>query len=798
VILGLMVVLVVAAGRVGVAQAPGGESSSDGPAATPLGPLDPMAQAVVDSLLVPERREPDALLAAAIRAADVEAVGVATLFLRRLADAVTEAGDARTDLLADLADRFDDGSLDRLLRLIGPATASDREGAFALVRGMRSAAAARRRDPERMAAAVNDLGADDLETRAAAAATLNSAGIDALPLLLPLLDDRTVKGRLARELVASLGYEGVDTALGILGSGDLEAWPAALHVLRLLRPDPERVEPYLLAPALVPDAPPGVRDAAGRLLTDLGAGVPQRGEAVERLTTALDRLVARTGGPDRPDCTDAVEPTLVWDAAEHRVVRVPLTGRQRRALDASHLARDLAALGGDDPRSVRGVLLARLEGAAAAAGREQPIPADAAQAALTGPQGLDPMRVAEVLESAVEKGLFDAASAAADVLAGQPNPAHGPALDHALHAALRCPDFDVRFAAARATIRRGRIPFKGASFVMETLLDAATSRGVDRAVILHPAIDDGQRLAAEIAGLGFHSTRVATPRAALVAARESCDTRLVVIAARSGTPSAMETAELIARLPADEPIRVVVLVDPSDRDAVFLAASLGPDEKPPCMRSRCRCRSGGRCPPGPLWWLHEDLDLDPCGPVMIVTDLEGIFEAGGLEGGPFALPLSQRDSEKRDSARGERQARATRRFERAAEALDLLAMLGEEGEDVSKALPLALDAASDPNLSGRAIHLLAVIGRQPAQTTLHTIVVRDGETEGLRQAALEAFRTSVGRFGTLLDTQTLLADYRRYNLRNSPEDHRWIRAVLDTVETPTRTARPVSDAAQER
>jgi len=242
VILGLMVVLVVAAGRVGVAQAPGGESSSDGPAATPLGPLDPMAQAVVDSLLVPERREPDALLAAAIRAADVEAVGVATLFLRRLADAVTEAGDARTDLLADLADRFDDGSLDRLLRLIGPATASDREGAFALVRGMRSAAAARRRDPERMAAAVNDLGADDLETRAAAAATLNSAGIDALPLLLPLLDDRTVKGRLARELVASLGYEGVDTALGILGSGDLEAWPAALHVLRLLRPDPERVE----------------------------------------------------------------------------------------------------------------------------------------------------------------------------------------------------------------------------------------------------------------------------------------------------------------------------------------------------------------------------------------------------------------------------------------------------------------------------------------------------------------------------------------------------------------------------
>jgi hypothetical protein len=799
----VVVLTVLAAGRAGEAQPPQADAPAAEPEVTPVGPLDPLAQAVVNSLLFPERRRPEDLLEGAIRAADVEAVGVATAFLRRLADAVADAGEERMGLLADLGERFDDGSLDRLLRLVGPATPSDRAVALELVRGMLGAAGERRRDPARIAAAVEGLGAADFQTRSAAATRLASAGVDALPALLPLLEDRSDAGRIARALVASLGYEGVDIALGILGSPDIEGWPAAIEALRLLRPDADRVEPYLLAPALAADAPPAVRARAAGLLEDLTGAVPPRADAIDRLTTALDRVVSEGGsadanGPGMRGCSDEGEPVVLWDPADRRVARADLTLRQRRGIEATHLARDLAALGGPDPRSVRMVLLARLEVAARVAGPEQPVPQEAARAALTGAEGVDQTLVAEVLESAVERRLFDAAAAAADVLGSEADPFRGPAMDHSLHSALRCPDFDVRFAAARALIRRGSLPFKGASFVLETLLDAATARGIDRAVILHPVLEDGQRVAAEIAGLGYRTTRVATPRGAIVAARESCDTRLVVIAARSGTPAALETAEFVSRIPADEPIRVVVLVDPSDRGAERLAANLGPDETPPCIRSLCRCRSGGLCPPGPLWWLHEDLDLDPCGPVTVVDDIEGIFEAGALDGVPFGLPVFRLDEAGRAAARTEREARAARRLERAAEALDLLALIGEEGVDVSKALPLALDAANEPGLSGRAIAVLAIIGRASAQATLHAIVVRDGEPEGSRQAALEAFRESVSRFGTLLDTQTLLADVRRYNLRSVPEDERWLRAVLETVETPRRTARPVSDASQPR
>lgn len=765
-----------------------------GPQHTSIGPLDPLAQAVVDSLMEPAPEKPDELLESALRAADVEAIGVAALFLRQLADAVTEAGEARGELLADLGERFDDGSLDRMLRLIAEATPSDREVAIALVRAMRSATAARRADPARIAAAIERLDSDDFSIRSDAASTIALAGVDALPLLLSLLDKSSDAGRLARELVGLLGYEGVEVALGILGSPDVDAWPAAITAIGLLEPDAERVTPYLLAPALVSDTPPAAREAAKRLLRELSGAVPPREVAIDRLVELLDRHVSKDGPArsprfDRDGCQETFEIHPLWDPAARRVVRPAITRRQRALIDARHLARDLTALGRDDQRSVQAVLLAQLEVAATMTGPERPIPSEAAKAALLGPNGIDESLVANVLEAAIDKRLFDSAEAAAGVLGEPKGASRTPGIDRALVMALRCPDFDVRFAAARAMIRRGRLPFDGASFVMETLLTAATSRGIDRAVILQPSLVDGQRVAAEIASLGYRTTTVSTPKKAIVAARESCDTRLVIVAARSGTPSAMETAQLISRIPSDEPIKVVILVDPSDRGAELLAAGLSPDEAPPCVRTLCSCRSEGRCPPGPLWWLHEDLDLDDCGPVTIVDDIEGIFEAGALEGRPFGQALSQLDEERRQAAREARSIRAGRRLARTAEALELLAILGDEGTDVSKAMPTALDAIAEPGLAGPAMRLLARVGRPRAQDELHAITVGDSGNEGLRQAALDAFRESVGRFGTLLDSRTLLADHRRYTLRNSPEDDRWLREVLDTVEQPDGPAR---------
>ena len=87
-------------------------------------PLDSLSQAVVDSLAHPPRTAPTELLDAAIKASDVEASGVAKDYFKKLADVLEAAGDKRLDLLADLGDFADSGSLLRLQRTLGPSDPS--------------------------------------------------------------------------------------------------------------------------------------------------------------------------------------------------------------------------------------------------------------------------------------------------------------------------------------------------------------------------------------------------------------------------------------------------------------------------------------------------------------------------------------------------------------------------------------------------------------------------------------------------------------------------------------------------
>jgi hypothetical protein len=123
--------------------------------------LDDMQQAVVDSLASSRRDTPPLLLEAAIRAAAIEAPDVALRYFRQLLKSIGDAGDARGELLADLGDAFPAGdlaALDRTLHSRDPAVTQ-------VLAAMRDAAAARRRDPARLAQAAADPPASDFLLR---------------------------------------------------------------------------------------------------------------------------------------------------------------------------------------------------------------------------------------------------------------------------------------------------------------------------------------------------------------------------------------------------------------------------------------------------------------------------------------------------------------------------------------------------------------------------------------------------------------------------------------------------------
>jgi len=810
-------------------------------AADEPGPLpDPMAQAVLDSLAFPPRTTPSALLDAAIRASDVDAYDVASRYFSRLADLLEKAGDERLDLLADLGDTTDPASLRRLDRMLGDRD----EDVRPIVQAIREAARLRRRDPARLGRDAEDLASDSAATRNAAADRLAGAGIDALPVLVDLLqsDDAGQERarRLARELVRGMGTEARQPLLAWLGSDDLQHWPGVIEGLAAGITDDDGVDfaEYLLAPALVPDSPPRARAAAVRLLEQLArrgampAGIatdtvpPSPGTAIALLAHRLDRVLSIDGLP-APDHL-LVEPVLdpataslsggktvdrfVWNPEARRLERMNLPPHVSRAQEAIHLARDLAALDATEPDAVRLVLLAQLEWLLAATGNLASsidrVDAKRLQAAITGPEGFDYEAAADVLELAASRGMFAAAAGAARAIAAahaaagetravetraaETSAADGPPAEtvavppearKALLRSLVVPDAALQFESAQALAQTGGDPpYAGSSRVVEILTQAATSTGEEIAVVAHHDPIVRESLATGLSRFGYRVEKVATGREAILATRANIDTMLVVIAARTIRPSALETVQLIQRQAVGDVPPVLVVVDPLDDDArgKFLTQ---------------------------LLLKFSDLDC-----VGIMDRLDSLFlprvdPATGKQVGPPRFPdhlATVAGPQAVDPAT--RQARAAARRARASRALWLLADLGRRGWDVSavettaeQALMKRPQPGSPADLFAPSVALLSTLGSSRAQQALLGETERVDLTAESRKLALAGFADSVDRYGALLECSPLRGVYARYNHLTVPTDRAMAGAVLDVIEKPLRKARPVSaDAAQPR
>lgn len=772
--------------------------------------LDEMQQAVVDSLASSRRDTPALLLEAGIRAAAIEAPDVALRYFRQLMQAIGDAGDGRGELLADLGDAFSAGdlaTLERTLRSRDPAVPQ-------VLAAMRDAAAARRRDPARLAQAAAALGADSAAERMAAAARLAAAREDALPALVEILqtdEPRQAPARdLARGLVRDLGADARQPLLAWLGTGDLAHWRGIIEALDASGADD--IDTFLLAPALVADTPAPIRAAAERVLGDRSrdhaapaAPLPTATAAAALLARRLDRTLGPAGLP--PADTLALQPILdsrtaeaafggpvagfvdrhVWDGQAGRLVRIRMPLRAARALEAMHLARDMMALGTRDQKAIRLAMLARLEETLVLAGDPATalarIEPERLREAVSGPDGFAEETVADLVDLALDRGMHEAAAAAATVLAEPPAAGEAaarptapllPAVRDTLVRCLEVPDDALQFAAARTlALRAGTPAYRGSSRVLETLLHAATAHGQDRVVVAHPVLAEAQELAAAVSRFGYEPVIVSTGRDAVLAVRESADVVLVILAARTLRPSALETVQFL-RTGAVPPPPVLVAIDVLDDDD-----------------RRCFVR---------------DLVAKFRGVagMTLVDRLDSFFTATidpqtGRETAPARFPATLAavaGPTAVDPAL--RAGRAAARLARAREALAVIGRLGRRGWDVSAAVPIARRGLLEPSLQTAAASLLATIGRAEAQAALQREAERIELPAAQRGVAKAAFKASVDRFGVLLDSREMRAVQARYNRAVDEEARAAAAAVLDVIDSPRRPLPIPADAAPAR
>jgi hypothetical protein len=554
-------------------------------AAEPQRRLDPLQQAVIDSLAFPPRTSPADRFEAAVRCAEVDVPDVAHDSFKKFVAAVGDDEKERFALFADLGDAFDAARLGRLERALAPRDPA----AGKIIGAIRAAAAIRRRDPAQLAAAAAALGSPTVQERLAAADRLAAAQEDALPVLADVLQDAPAGSRqanAARQIIAAVGPAARQPLLAWLGSDDVAHWAGAIEALDAS--GAADIDDFLFAPALVENTPPAARDAAIRRL----GGPPSRDTAFDRLTARLDRMLAPASLPPidelclepvtKPeDAARALGGTLTgtveryaWNPEARRIMRRRMSPREARSTEAAHIARDLIALGVRDPHAIRLVLLAQLESLLVEAGRDgataDTIPPASLRQPLTPPDGFDPDTAVTVAELAITHGLFEAATAACRSIvppdaAASRRSLLSPAARKALVRAIAVPDAGLQAAAATALAMAGGDPhYPGSSRVVDLLRHAATATGRDVAIVVHPEEAIRYELAADVSRFGYEAVPVATGREAVVAARETADTTLVLLAARSISPTPIETVQLLQhRWPGDVP-PVLLVIDPLD------------------------------------------------------------------------------------------------------------------------------------------------------------------------------------------------------------------------------------------
>lgn len=732
--------------------------------------LDPLAEAVIQSIRYPEPTTPRGWLEAAIKAIDVDALADAVHFYRRFLDAIADEDGDRNSLLADIGDSIDDAHLHRLYRTIAPYEPD----APKLIQSILFLASQRKREPKRIEEAINNLRSDNQTERLRALDQLSSTGIDALPQLIKLLqttDDEHSRARsLALGLIHNLGSDGHDILLSWLGSDDRAHWPGIIKALSAVS-DEDAV--FLLAPALAADSPPSVTAAANTSLAALGFS-PTLREAREILALELNHALSPVPLPAGGTGLRNTVEIFLWNPTQGIPELTKVTMQNAQARRANHLARDLAALSPTDPKHIELVILARIAFLASAYSdnpdKLTDIPEDELMARIAGPQGYDPVLATAVLREASARKLIDAATATIKAIRiGVTNEKFSPPRQNtqsqdtrdALLSAMRLPCFELKFEAAwTLAICGGQPPYHQSTKVLETLIHAATSTGVDRAIVAHPNRDILEAMSTSVSRFGYQPIRVRSSRDAILAARHSIDTAVILLAAKLDGLSTAETIQILRSSSTTASVPVLVIVDPLDDQ------------------------------PLSTFMTHLTTSLRDLEGVAIADRMESFFQpetntSTGTTVRParFSTALSEASGHTSTADRQWRRVQALSRRSRAIIALEQLTLLGQAGWDVSKAASIAQEALLDDDTHLAAVSFLSVLGTPVAQQTLYYEARELDLPATQRSQARDGFATSVRRNGILLESRHLLDLSTLYNKTSDPRNKQVAQELIKILES---------------
>jgi HEAT repeat protein len=655
---------------------------------------------------------------------------------------VDELAHKKLDITAKaaLANQFNSATLIKLARDPQLAAAMG-----PLVDDLLKSAEAFRRDPKRLAAWARQL-SDPRETvRAAGTVALLRAREAAVAPLVDVLADsqRLAEHRAAQEILVELDELAVGPLLGVLESPDAALKARVIEVLGQIRA-PQAVA-QLLGPLLSPSSPAPLRAAAAAALESISGHVPNPPDALRLLEHAAGRGLEQS----RRDDEGGSAPAELWHWNAKRKQSMPIqydaTGASLAM--AARLARDLYQLDPHHAAHRRLYLTALLQAAKFRIGLDKPLATGAGTAAAVAARQGENV-VDDLLADAMAKGFIPAATAAAQILGDIGSAdlvARGAASPSPLVLAAAHADRRLRFTAIDAIMKlKPREPFAGSSRVIEGLGYFASSWGVPRLLVAHPRSEQGQKLAALAAELGYDSDVATNGRRAFELAVHSPDYEFALIHSTIDRPA---VDELLAQLRRDR------------RTALLSVGLMAPWDDLERVRRFARAST------------RAEAFLEPQNSAEMKLFSEQVLSRGGR------WHVSPRE-----------------RKEQAVAALDWLVDLVHRPRrafDVRRQEPAVARALFVDELSTRAADVLGQLGTATAQRSLLELADLPTQSLETRQAAATALAEAIHRYGILLTSDELLRQYDLYNANagRDADTHAVLGAVLDAIEQKKNSAR---------
>lgn len=699
------------------------------------GITDPAVLAIMES----EPSTPAELLEAASILANLGQPGLAKPMLQQLVAAnLDEAG------LAELSHSSD---TPRLLRLSQQEALQPE--ASKLVDAIFAAADKHHRDVDRLTALLPKLLDASPAIREGALLQLIPGREESVKVLLHAMATATTPAERAAytDAIVSLGSIVEGPLLGALESTNEALRVQVIVALGLL--EVRQAALLIAVPAVQePDSPVG--QAAQSALKILIGNVPPR----DQVATALERMVQHylTGPSPLPVNLEGMATLWHWDAKTQQIVSQQYPGDEVGLVLAAQLARELSHLEPENPKYRRVFLTTLLEAAQLRAGFDKPLPTGAGtahdQALTAGPRVLQ-----DVMEYALKQDHVGAAAAAARLMgelgdhsllndgSNQPTP---------LVMAVRNPDRRVRFAALGAIMKlSNQSPFPGASYVTEALGFFAQSGGSPRVVIGHPRSAEGQGLVGALAALGFDADVASNGKQLIEQASKLPDVQFVIVHETIERPDVREVLYELGRDANTGRLPVALL---STFDGLPAAQRMAAEF--PRVFATVRPHSPG------------DLEKD----VARLQKLAG----RSLVTGP----------------------------EMHAQAEQALKWIGELADkrnvpyEMQRLAPSVVRALFFNDLASTAASVLAKLPSALGQQEMVNLASLRTTPIALRRELAKAFDESVARFGVLLKSDQIVAQYDRYNLSvdADTDTQQVLGLLLDSLEKPTREKSQVTNS----